>query len=315
MLKNTKISVLALVGVSMYFSGCATINSGIERSITYTAHSVTGIPYPMKSGKIYIESTTAKDTQHVTPLNAQLHGFDNVVATNIMQCDSLPELTEVFIEHGWIITKNKEEADYQLSTSVVYCGYAKDWLSKSNREQSMKERGYYRDFKLLSKQKDLNITDAQIENEEPEALAKLAEYFDVTKVNKNYFNVFDYKYKEAPENIKAMANANSMSAHFELKDPSHHSINAISTGAGMMQSNSTAGMAMMGVGLLFGMGHSLPEYSGYKSEIKVYNTQTKETKIEYIENIIPMNSLVEKVGRYENYKGQANYFARGLFYK
>lgn len=311
MTKKNFVSTMAVIGMSVYFSGCAAINDGIADGVAYTAHSVTGIPYPMKNGKMFIESTTAKDTAHITPLNAQLHGFDNVVATNIMQCDSLPELTDVLTEHGWTITQNKEEADYQISTSVVYCGYASNWLEKSNREQALKDRGYFQTYKFVSKRDNLNITDVQIENEDKEALKKLSAITDVTKVNKNYFNVFDYKYQDAPEHIKSLVNSNTVDANAKLKASSDFTAHSIQTGANTMQYSGKGGTAMMAVGILMGMG-GLPTYSGYKTEIKIYNPQTKATKIEVIEGIIPMNEMVKK---YKSYRFDADKLASGLFYK
>lgn len=43
---------------------------------------------------------TAEDTKHITSKNAQLFGFNNIVAKNIMQCDSSLELTDALINYG-----------------------------------------------------------------------------------------------------------------------------------------------------------------------------------------------------------------------
>lgn len=318
MFKRSNINTLLLVGVGMYFTGCATINDGIANGVAYTYHSATGIQYPKKSGKIYIESTTTKDTQNVTPLNAQLYGFDAVVAQNIMQCDSLPELTDVLMEHGWEITKNKEEADYHISTSVLYCGYADKWLKESSRDIPLKNRLMTKEVRGESLKNNLNITEEQIESENEEVLKKVMPKIDVTKLFKNYFNVFAYKYKNAPDHIKALAQANIEDPNQTLKDPSSLPYHTIQGGTDIarsgMQNANAIGVGLVAAGMLMGA-NGQPMYSGYKTEIKIYDPSTKQTKKEYIGGLIPMNSSVENVGTYKKYKYNADVLASGLFYK
>lgn len=329
MKKLTLVSSITLS--ALIFAGCS-VKDAVVDSVAYTYHTAAGIPFPKKTGKIYLESTTAKDTQNITPLNAQLYGFDTVVALNIMQCDSLPELTDVLTEHGWEITKNKKEADYHVYTSVLYCGYADDWLGKSHRNIPLEERFFYKDFVIGSKQYNLGVTPEQIQKEDEESLVKLKKYFD-TKIHKNYFNVFEqkYKYQYVPDNIKPLLTKENLTVADEKIAENNTSNNEIKSGnlsshgiyagANMSQtSNAKAGMALAATGVLIdalsGNGSKrASRLSGYKSEVKIYNPATKETKIEYISGTTGVDSYYVYVGGYKDYKYDADVMASGLFYK
>ncbi|MBW6487536.1 hypothetical protein [Sulfurimonas sp.] len=327
-----KVTLLLLAIGALFFSGCSVTN-GVVDSVAYSYHSIKGIPFPKKTGKIYLESTTAKDTQNVTPLNSLLYGFDTEVAQNIMQCDSLPELTDVLTEHGWEITKNKEEADYHVYTSVLYCGYAEKWLKKSHRNIPLKDRVYYNAFIISNDKYELNITPEQIEKEDEESLKKLQKYYDAKNI-KNYFNVFEqkYKYKYVPEHIKTLLTEENLVATDEEvvennitkneRKTGNLSSHGIQTGATMSQTgNAKAGIALATVGVMIdvlsGSGSKkASELSGYKSEVKIYNPATKETKIEYISGITGVDSYYVYVGGvYKDYKYDADVMASGLFYK
>lgn len=321
-----------LIGSALLFSGCS-VKDGIVDSVAYTYHTATGIPFPKKSGKIYLESTTLKDTQNVTPQNALLHGFDMVVAENIMQCDSLPELTDVLTEHGWEITKNKEEADYHVYTSVLYCGYPDNWLRNSHRNIPVEERAFYKDFIVASKQYELDVTPEQIQKEDGESLTKILKYYN-TKNHKNYFNVFEqkYKYKYVPEHIKSLLAKENLAVADEKVIENNASNNeqksgnltshGIHTGASMSQTgNAKAGMAIAATGVLIDVlsgngSKKAAGLAGYKSEVKIYNPATKETKIEYIGGTTGVDSYYVYVGGvYKDYKYDADVMASGLFYK
>lgn len=297
------------IAVTLLLSGCGKIIDGTVNGIAYTAHSVTGIDYPKKSGKIYLESTTLEDNKNVTPLNAQLYGFDNKTAKNMMQCDIIPELTDVLTEHGWKITKNKKEADYQIQTSVVYCGYADTWLSKSNRMIPMKKRTYYQSFLKLVKQKGLNLTGKELVENNPKALEKFHEFFTV-KQFKSYFNVFDFKYKGAPANVMKMVHADNINAKTNNLS-GNITADGIESGANSMQYSPKGGLAMMGVGLLLGMAGN-PTYSGDKVQIKIYNPKNKKTEIRFIH---VLSSMDQNVDKYKMTRYYADSFASGLFYK
>ena len=295
--------------VTLFFSGCGRIIDGTVNGIAYVAHTATGIDYPKKSGKIYLESTTIKDTKNINPLDAQLYGFDNVTIKNPTQCDVIPELTDVLTEHGWKITHNKKEADYQISTSVIYCGYANIWLSNSNREIPIKDRYYYKSFLKFMKRKHLNISGKDLIDNNPKALAEFHKIFDVHNF-KNYFNVFDYKYDGAPENVKKMANAMNVSSSAK---GSGYSIAAdgLQKGASSMQYSHKGGAAMMATGIILGM-FSNPDMSGSKVQIKIYNPATKKIDVKFIEQLSSMN---ENVDKYRMTKYYSDSFASGLFYK
>ena len=303
--------LFASILVALLFNGCGRIIGGAINGVTYAAHTATGIDYPKKSGKIYLESTTIQDTKNINPLAAQLYGFDNVVIKNPTQCDIIPELTDVLTEHGWKITKNKKEADYQISTSVIYCGYTDTWLSKSNREIPIKDRLYYKSFLKFVKRKHLNISGKDLIDNNPKALAVFHKIFDVRKF-KNYFNVFDYKYEGAPENVKKMANAMNISS--PVKESSYYSITAdgLQKGASSMKYSHKGGTAMMAAGIILGMFGDRTIFSGSRVQIKIYNPATKKTDVEFIRQLSPVNKNVRK---YKTAKYYADSFASGLFYK
>lgn len=306
-----KIIIFSLISTLFLLSGCAKMIDGTINGIAYSTHAITGIDYPSKTGKIYIESTTLRDTKNVTPLNAQLYGFDNITAKNPMQCDSLPELTDVLTEHGWKITKNKEEADYQLYTSVVYCGYANRWLVKSNREIPMKKRLFYKGF--VSRYKNISNVGVKLQKNDKHVLELFHNMYDVTKF-KNYFNVFDYKYIGAPEKIKKLAEARiHIDKDGKLRTDPHLVAESIGTGASLTNYSVKGGVAMMAVGILFGLtdNHN-PTYSGYKTEVTIYNPKTNKTTKKYFSSVSPMDANIYK---YDMYKYNADCFASGLFYK
>ena len=320
MLKNNIVSVLTMLGLSLYFSGCTTMGRGMD----YTINSMAGIEYPKKSGKIYIESTTKEDTKNITPNNAQLNGFDNVVIKDIEgQCDVIPELTDVLTEHGWVITKNKEEADYQIYTSVVYCGYAGKWLVKSNREIPMKERFYYKSFVNKMKKSGINGTPEDIANQDEKVLAQIVPSYDVTNL-KYYFNVYDYRYEGAPDNVKKLLrtiqkkNVDANGWQTENNSAYHGIIagsNTISAG------NTNGGLALMGAGLLIGLGGDKhPIFSASKIEVKILDTDGNLIKKDSFSMQNKMNKGYDRYdtcpdNRFASTKIHVDRFAIGKFYK
>ena len=125
--------------VTVLFSGCATINDGIADGIAYTSHSISGIQFPMKTGKIYIESKTIEKTTSPNLLKLDLISTQ---AKKEIRCDILPELTDALTKHGWKITANKSEADYRIYTSVEVCEYGSSDLlvfKYDGAPQSIKE--------------------------------------------------------------------------------------------------------------------------------------------------------------------------------
>lgn len=301
-----KIKIKTLVytsALAVAFSGCATINDGIVDGIAYTTHSVVGVDYPMKTGKIYIESTTAKDTAYITKYNAPFNGFDTVVAENIMQCDSLPELIDVLMDHGWEITKNRNEADYLVSVSTLYCGYADSWLKASNRNIPVKDRFYYKDITGYSNSHSLGLDEDKMAQQNEEELKKAYKYIRVDNF-KNYFNVFDYKYDGAPEKIKKLAYSNIHGNISELKSGYTLSTDMMSKGYGK------AGLAVAAMDIIFG--DNKPVYAGYETEITIYDPSTKETKKDYFGGLSPLN---KNVSTYKNYRYEVDSYASGIFYK
>ena len=268
-----------------------------ERGIEYGYNAIKGIPYPKKNGKIYIQSTTLKDTQTITPENSQLYGFDNVVIRDVMQCDSLPEFTDVLLDHEWEIADKPDDADYIVSLSTTYCGWPKDELRASRRTLPIEKRLSYKKMLELSHVKSVenNIT---MQNNE---FIKHSNYFNV-KAYHQYFNPFENKYSKHLGSIRNMyrtqihAEGNNMS--------SGYSVNSGSSEVDII-------FALLGstMQVLSSDKKNYRSSSGYETEIKVYNPETDKTDILY------MDGFATAYSGYETYYHTVENFACGVFYK
>ena len=296
----------------LLFSGCA----------------LSGPKYPKKTAKIYIESTTKKDTKNITPLNGQLYGFDNVVSENTMQCDVLPELTDVLTQRGWTTTKNKSEADYQISVSTVYCGYPLSNMHNSNKTIPIQDRVTFKEMYKLSQQFDSNITYEDLINENKKALKTMQMYFDVKNYNPDYYNVYSNKYLDAPGHVKKLVTSKierQEYAHYRTKTNRGYDIKKttnsntlnrnVQSSASANNYNSNAGAAMLGISLLMsGDGPTKKpnenEVSGYAVIFKIYNPVTNKTE----EKLFTQETeLVMPIKKYEHYQSGMADFIDGLF--
>lgn len=278
---NTYKNIAALALIALAFSGCAKMIDATFDGVAYTANSITGIDYPMKKGKIYIESTTLEDTKNINEDTAQNNGFDSEVIKNTLQCDSRPELIDVLTSHGWEITSDKSLADYQVSVSTVYCGYASIWLEKANRLIDMDDRRVHT--------------------------------VDVSKLPQ-YNNVFAYKYNEAPEHIQKIAGLIKSGTKLEDDKTGNSASAGIIAGSNASSAgNVKGGAAIAGVGIAMSLLSSKgPSYSGYLTEVVIYDPLTKKSSTKYFDGLLDVSKVT---GIYKDVRFDAESFGSGLFYK